>query len=265
MATGGTTDVRTRLALIWDGQRIQWVMGTGRTVAKAGEEPASGLEQFAQACKDLKSRGLGAEVVVWGLRHPDFALVPGTAADGAASAWKLLFGEVPAGAQVRPFRVDGPEGTWVMAEAVAGKAEEAVVAVWPQARLESPTLRFLESAGRQEFGHAQSVVYLDVAQGRALGVRFDAGRLKWAMPVADTAGEGLLYAVVNAMHRDGVAPAEVEVVWSGEVQRDDALWSSFAPFFPKMGLLMAFQPVEWTPAGLREQRWAGVANLWACG
>jgi hypothetical protein len=264
MGTGGTTDARTRLAFQWDGQRIQWVLGTGRTLTKAGEEPAHGVEQFIQACKDLKNRGLQAEVVVWGLRHPDFALLPGSASGGAMGAWKLLYGEVPAGCAVRSFVVDGPEGTWVMAEAHKEAIAQAVVDVWPQARLESPTLRFIEAAGRQEWGHRESVLYLDVAQGRALGVRFDRGGLKWAMPVQDIAGEGLLYAAVNAMHRDGVAPGEVEVVWSGEVVRDDALWTAFLQFFPRTGMLTAFHPIEWGPEGLREQRWAGVANLWAC-
>jgi hypothetical protein len=84
MATG-ETDVsryRTFLLLGWDGRSLQWASGQAGTIDAMGEEAALDAASFEKACSQLKSKGLGDEMVVFHHRHAFFTLAPSSVSKG---------------------------------------------------------------------------------------------------------------------------------------------------------------------------------------
>ena len=111
MGTGGTDPLG--LVLHWDGHRVQWCARSGPLVHKVGEWPARDEASLVQGLELLKSQGDLVEWVVWGFRHPDFALAPGhvTEEEGAAQLWARLSDRRPRALQgVGGARFQGQQG-----------------------------------------------------------------------------------------------------------------------------------------------------------
>lgn len=259
MGTGGTDPLG--LVLHWDGHRVQWCARSGPLVHKVGEWPARDEASLVQGLEVLKSQGDLVEWVVWGFRHPDFALAPGhvTEEEGAA-VYRLQWGKGPAG--VRVFGSEGWAAGWGLVEAQEAALEARVRGVWPQAVRRSAAAACLEAWGRESKGHG-TCVYWDLSPGRALGSIWRSGQLRWALAVDAVEPDDLLYLTVNALHRQGASVEEARVGCSGEVAEGDGMWTGFHRFFGELVCIVPDSTLHrWEgEAELRLQRWWGLMNL----
>ena len=261
MGTGGTDPLNW--VWHWDGMRLQWCVRSGAVVHKVGEEPAAGVAQLKEVLQGLKSKGMTGESVTWAMRHADFALAPGWMnATEAESVFRLQMGASPAGVQVH--RAEGGGQDWALIEARDAELEAFVCGLWPQAVRKSGAFACLEGWGRvaRMAGRGGVKVFWDLAPDRALGSIWKGGELRWALAVGPQLPDDLLYLMVNALHRQELPVEGAEVLWSGEVAVDDAIWEGVGRFFAPMSLLLPdLQVHRMEEPDLRLHRWWGLLNL----
>lgn len=266
MATG-ETDVsryRTFLLLGWDGRSLQWASGQAGTIDEVGEEVALDVASLEQVCLQLKSKGLGDESVVFHHRHAFFTLSPASVSKGHEEQLMLLHLGAQSNAQANQYFHSDAFGDElaVMERWESSGLKATVQSHWPQARFESSALRWIEKIGADSRNVAGPLIAVDIGVHRALLARLDQGRLVWAMVTDDLEGEGLLYHIVNAMHRDGLEPAtsDSKIVLSGEVERGDSWTLAFERFFNHVEIV----ELDLNVSGVKTQRWALHSQLVTC-
>lgn len=270
METGATeagmTGLAGHLLLQWDGVRLQWLVGTGRVVHNFGESPAKDPKELEFVCRELHGKGLTADQVVWSQRFPSFSLWPAVlVGEDAEAAFRLEHNGQDAGGVKKFLTSSLGEEMFVIEPGLTG-VEALFVSVWPQARRVSSIIAFLEAAIRQDAALGASSICIDVGQRRALMLQTKGKSLKLAQIMPFTDPEGLLYHVVNALHRNGLEPATCGAVvrWSGEIQKDGTRWKLFSRFFPEMEILSGFRAMDWGEHDVRRERWTSLTNLTAC-
>lgn len=271
MATGGTDAVVAGglagfLLLQWDGLRLQWLVGTGREVHNLGESPAKDLKELEFVCRELCSKGLVADEVVWAHRLPSFSLWPSVLIGASADAAFRLEHKGWDRDEVATFLTQSLGEDMVVVEPGFVEVGEMLQSVWPQARRVSAVATFLESAVRQDGSLGAKSIYLDVGHKRTLLVMTDGKALLQAQTIPSSDPESILYHVANVLHRDGREPATCGAVvrWSGEVKRGGTRWALFSRFFPDMEMHFGFRSMQWGEHEVRRERWGSVTNLTSC-
>ena len=263
----GETDVsryRTFLLLGWDGRSLQWASGQAGSIDKVGEEAALDAAAFAEACSQLKNKGLGDESVVFHHRHAFFTSSPASVSKGREEQLMSLHLGAQSSTQANQYFHSDAFGDElaVLERWESSGLKSTVQSLWPHARFESSTLRWIEKIGADSRNATGPLIAVDIGVHRALLARLDQGRLMWAMATEDLEGEGLLYHIVNAMHRDGLEPANSgsKIVLSGEVEHGDAWTLAFERFFNHVEIV----ELDMNVSGIKTQRWALHSQLVTC-
>tara|TARA_B110000285_G_C15098336_1_gene603457 strand:- start:34 stop:816 length:783 start_codon:yes stop_codon:yes gene_type:complete len=252
------------LILGWDGRSLLWSNGAAGRTEQAGEVEATDPASLNAACLNLKASGLGKEVVVFHRRHAFFTAAPASVAEGhEEQLLRLHLGPQEGAYSNQVFHSEAFGDDMVLMERWESEAvQRDVQRVWPHARFESSTLRWLEKIGADSRVGEGPMIAVDIGLTRALLARLEEGQLKWAIVTEDLEGDGLLYHVVNAMHQDGLEPAAsgAQIMLSGEVERGDAWHSVFNQFFSQVKIV---QP-EMKEVGMKTQRLALHSNIIKC-
>lgn len=264
--SGATGSLAGFLLLQWDGLRLQWLVGTDRVVHNCGEQPAKDLREFEFTLRDLHGKGLTADRVIWSLRSPSISVWPAILVEGVEEQAFRLEHKSLEGMQVRVFRSEGMAEEHVFVEAAEKSVGELVESVWPQAERVSAIQQWAEAAIRQDLAMKASSICLDVGHKRTLLVRTVVGVPQQIQILPSSDPEGLLYHVVNGLHRNGLEPANCGAVvrWSGETAMGDTRWTLFSRFFPEMEINAGFRGMQWGELNLRRERWVSLTNLTAC-
>jgi hypothetical protein len=263
----GETDVSQYSAFLlvgWDGRSLQWSHGHAGSIDDVGEEPADDSASLKAACLKLKNSGLGQEVVLFHHRHAFFTTAPASVAKGHEERLMTLhLGARENTKSNQFFHSDAFGDELVVMERWESDAlQQDIQGIWPHVRFESSSLRWLEKVAADSRDAAGPMIAVDIGVQRALLARFESGRLMWAMVTEDLEGEGLLYHIVNALHRDGLEPASsgAMILLSGDVERGDAWTIAFDRFFNQVEIVQPMMEI----AGIKTQRWALLANLASC-
>lgn len=269
MGTGGT-DLHADSAFLligWDGRVVQWALGHSGAITKMRKEIASDAAGIAEICQSIHDQEVEAASVVFHFRHALFSLAPATVVRGVENEVVTLHaGPGMDIDSVRSFHSDVFGEELVLMERIQNEAWNAVQQVWPQAKLESSSLRWLEAAVNHSRDENRPQVYIDLSSHKVLLARFDEGELAWSMVSSDLDGEGVLYSVVNAMHRDGLAPGAdgTHVFLSGDIEEGHDVVLSFRRFFPKVEIFSGWFDGRIEPAGIKTQQWALLTQLASC-
>jgi hypothetical protein len=266
MVTGETdvTELSKYLILGWDGRILQWSSGQKGEIIEAGEESILSIEGLLEFCKQLNKNGFGQGAVLFHYRHAFFTVAPSSVAKGHEEEFLEL--HLGPGNEVKShhfFFSDafGDELVFMERWDSAGLRSE-LQQTWPHVRFESSSLRWIENMSAVSRNHSKSVISVDIGTHRALLSRVEKGKLLWAMVSEDLEGEGLLYHIVNALHRDGLEPQSsgAKVLLSGEVEAEGAWIGVFNRFF--MDVERAPSAVE--VPGMKMHGWMLHTNLETC-
>lgn len=228
------------LALGWDGKRLQWLLAQNREVLDWGQFEAEGNGELPEILNTLGRHVAQAVVslnrVVYTAVRPVFTLCPSQLAKGHEQAiMSLHLGESKRNWSIHYSHSFGDEMAMLEVEDEVFKRE--VLSHWPFAKRQSAALAWMEKTAAKS-SQDEVKVLIDSSDDRAVMARIERGQLTWSMTSFDTEGDGILYHVVNALHRDGMTPesADVRVEISGFVSEQDPLIESFKRFFPKVTL-----------------------------
>ncbi len=266
MATGETdvSQYSSYLLLGWDGHTLQWSRGHAGQLIEAGEETSVDSIGFKNACLQLKKRGFGEESVVFHHRHAFFTVAPASVAKGHEEQLMALHLGTREGTKSdQSFHSDAFGDELVVMERWESDALRLEVQnIWPHVQFESSSLRWLEKVGADSRAASSPLIAVDIGNSRALLARLDEGKLMWAMVTEDLEGEGLLYHIVNALHRDGLEPesSKAKVLLSGNVELEDVWFSVFERFFTEVEIVQSEMEVP----GMKTQRWALHSYLATC-
>lgn len=264
----GATDPQF-LLIQWSSPRAQVARGRGRAITCLEEVDAPDGEALSRHFADWKSQGAEADVVIYSPRFTDFSVVPADLAlSMEAEAMAMQFGPSQEKSAVRTFEGVGVNGNWQVLERQANAIESSLLRHFPHAEVDSANFRYIQAVLRQEAsgGSASSstgreVIYIDTDGSRALLVWASKGALKWAVTTSEVAGDGLLYACVNALHRGGVSPEEVHVCISGTPANEGA---SFERFFLKVEVHHGFRSFIHASDGVEHTAWVSLLNMHGC-
>ena len=236
MATGETdsTAFEGTLLIGWDGDRLHWVAADKAKPLDWGMLPE--LDQLDA----LASQFASASSVNLSLLRPVCSIAPIAVAEGVEGhVLALQHGIAGEGTKGKAFHTDRlGEGVAVI-EAGHFADQDVFLSAFPMARWASATLGMIEFAVSEARTNGwTSEVRVDVGDGRALMVHCRNGALRWCAVTEDLAGDGLLYHVVNALHRDGVEVSDpsCRIVFSGLVGEDAAELKQFRRFFQAVEL-----------------------------
>ena len=263
----GETDVTERgrhLNLGWDGRVLQWSTGQKGKVLEMGEESVSNVQGLKSFCGQLREKNFGNDAVLFHFRHPFFTVAPTAVAKGYEDQFmELQLGVKNESESHQFFYSDAFGDELVLMERwdTPGLRSE-LQQIWPHIRFESGLLRWLETIAALSRACKNPIISVDIGTHRALLARVNEGKLLWAMVSEDLEGEGLLYHIVNALHRDGLEPASsgAKVLLSGEVKPDDSWFRVFGRFFNQVE--MASSDIE--VPGINNQGWILHTNLNSC-
>lgn len=231
MATGETdsTAFKGTLLIGWDGERLHWVAAHKAKPHDWGTLPE--LDQLAT----LASQFALASSVHLSLLRPVCSIAPVAVAEGIEGHVLMLqHGVADEGTTSKAFHTDRLGEGAALIEAGHFDEQDVFLGAFPMARWVSATLGMIEFAVSEARTNGwASEVRVDIGEGRALMVHCRDGALRWCSVTEDLAGDGLLYHVVNALHRDGVeaSDASCRVVFSGMVEEDAPVLVQFQRFF----------------------------------
>lgn len=216
------------LLLGWDGERLHWV-----AVSPNGKVIDHGREEELGALSELSARFSGAQVVRVSMLRPVCSLMPTAVATGVEPhVLALQHGPKTDAFTSRTFQSERLGEGMSLIESGHWVDDDVFLSAFPMAQWASATLGAIE-AGLQESRNNEwdATVRIDVGGKRALMMHFQDDALRWCSVTEDVGGDGILYHVVNALHRDGVEldNARCKVVFSGEVE--ERVVEQFQRFF----------------------------------
>ncbi len=231
MVTGETdpTAFEGTLLIGWDGERVHWI-----AVGADGVHD-HGIETEIATLTDLSRRFSSAATVKLSLLRPVSSLMPAAVAAGIEPhVLDLQHGPHDQSQSSRTFLSDRLGEGLALIESGHFGSDDLFLKAFPLGQWASSTLAAIESGMNEvRTGEWAHTVHIDMAQGRALMMRFDAEALRWCSVTEDVAGDGILYHVVNSFHREGVDPTSVpcRVVFSGGIDEDSPIVQQFNRFF----------------------------------
>lgn len=266
METGVIDSIETKADLLlgWDGMRLQWLLAQNLEVLDWGlfeAEDGSNLEASMNSLNKRITEGVGR--VTYTTIRPVFTLCPAQLAKGNEQA-------------IMALHLGGSRKSWstyyshsfgdemAMLEAEDEGLEQAVLSHWPFAKRKSSALAWLEKSAIMS-SNDEVKVLIDCSSERSMMARIENGQLTWSMTSFDTEGDGILYHVVNALHRDGMNPesSNVRVEFSGSVSEGASLMESFKRFFPHVTL--AFPDCSWKSTPPKDLvQWTLLSRLLPC-
>ncbi len=254
METGETDQViETKVApfgllLRWDGFEVQWAwMSKKNEVVNYtfGAREVTQPSMLPEVIRALKSRYKALETVVYSRRYSPVTMLPAVVlqdSEESASMWFNFHNAVALDASgsvhhslLRQQHLESVEGEPVFIEKTDENWEFAVIKSFPQARGVINRAAFMKIAvadSRNKLG--KWVVRVDVGKRGADFVAAFGGKAIWSGYSEGGDVEGMLYNIVNVMHRDGKGPKDliVRISGSGAVE----LKSSLSRFFTEIHL-----------------------------
>ena len=236
MVTGETdpTAFEGTLLIGWDGERVHWIAADAHGISDHGVDSEIG------SLTELSRRFASATAVKLSLLRPVCSLMPAAVAEGIESqVLDLHHGPHDQALTSRTFFSDRLGEGLALIESGHFGSDDLFLKAFPLGQWSSSTLAAIESGMNEvRTGPHAHTVHIDLAQGRALMMRFDAEALRWCSVTEDVAGDGILYHVVNSFHREGVDPtaANCRVVFSGGITEDSPIVQQFKRFFAAVEL-----------------------------
>lgn len=231
MATGETdsTAFEGTLLIGWDGERLHWVAADKAEPRDWGTLPE--LDELGA----LAYRFASASAVNLSLLRPVSSIAPSAVAEGVEGhLLALQHGPAGEGTTSKAFHTDRLGEGVSLIEAGHFADQDIFLGAFPMARWVSATLGMIEFAVSEARTNGwTSEVRVDIGDKRALMMHCRNGALRWCSVTEDLAGDGLLYHVVNALHRDGVDASDptCRVVFSGLVEEHASVLAQFRRFF----------------------------------
>jgi len=236
MVTGETdpTAFEGTLLIGWDGERVHWIAKDGHGISDHGVDSEIG------SLTELARRFASASAVKLSLLRPVCSLMPAAVAEGIEShVLDLHHGPHDEPLTSRSFLSDRLGEGLALIESGHFGSDDLFLKAFPLGQWTSSTLAAIESGMNEVRSDGSAhTIHIDVAQGRALMMRFDAEALRWCSVTQDVAGDGILYHVVNSFHREGLDPTAVQcrVVFSGGITEDAPVVQQFKRFFETVQL-----------------------------
>ena len=222
------------LLIGWDGECVHWIaMGSNGITDHGVDSEISSLTK-------LSHQFSGAAAVKLSLLRPVCSLMPAAVAQGIEThVLGLQHGPQDHTSISRTFLSDRLGEGMALIESGHFGSEDLFLKAFPLGQWTSSTLAAIESGmNAARAALSAHTVHVDVADGRALMMRFDASGLRWCSVTEDVAGDGILYHVVNSFHREDVDPtaAQCRVVFSGGITEDAPIVHQFKRFFETVEL-----------------------------
>ena len=225
------------LLIGWDGECVHWIALDSNGIADHGVDSEIGT------LTELSHRFSGAAAVKLSLLRPVCSLMPAAVAEGIEThVLGLQHGPQDHTSISRTFLSDRLGEGMALIESGHFGSEDLFLKAFPLGQWTSSTLAAIESGMNAARAAASThTVHVDVADGRALMMRFDASGLRWCSVTEDVAGDGILYHVVNSVHREEVDPtaAQCRVVFSGGITEDAPIVHQCKRFFEAVELASA--------------------------
>ena len=230
MATGETEHSRFDGSLLigWDGECLHWVAASqdAEVIDHGKEEELAALDALAQRFPEANNVRLT-------LLRPVCSLIPSAVSTGIESnVLALQHGPKTETFASKSFHSERLGEDVALIESGHWTEEDVFLKAFPMAQWTSATLGAIE-AGLQSARRDgwESSVHIDVGEKRALMMHFRGDALRWCSVTEDLEGDGILYHVVNALHRDGVelGNAQCHVVFTGVPE--ERMLSQFRRFF----------------------------------
>ena len=227
----GETDYNSfdgALLIGWDGDCLHWmaVAPDGSVVGHDREEELAALDALAKRFTQIQDVRLS-------LLRPVCSLMPAAVSAGVEmDVLSLQHGPMNEAFSARTFHSERLGEGVALIESGHWAEDDVFLRAFPMAQWASATLGAIESGLNEARGDAwDATVHIDVGEQRALMMHFRDAALRWCSVTEDLAGDGILYHVVNALHRDGVEleSARCKVLFSGLPQ--DRVLSQFKRFF----------------------------------
>jgi hypothetical protein len=241
------------LLLRWDGFEVQWAWmskNEGIVNYSFGTREVNRPSMLPEVIKALKRRCSSLETVIYSRRFTPVTMLPAIVLDGSdesASDWFDFHNSVVVESSednkstIRKQHLESLDGEPVFIEKTDHEWEVAVIKSFPQARgvvNRASSMKIAVSDSRQNTG--KWVVLVDIGGRGADFVAASEGKAVWTGYSEGDSVEGMLYDIVNVMHREGKGPEDLIVRISGK--GSDELRISLSRFFKK---LTAWGDGEW--------------------
>ena len=242
----GVTDIPsvkvnpTGLLLRWDEREVQWAWvvknssdSESGNAFSFGSRKVNNISMLPEVVRALKGRYKSVNQVVYSKRFAPSTIVPAIVIDNDANAavkW-FKFHHASAGDVVtRVSHLDSVDGEPVFVEGIDEVWDKAVLGAFPQAMAVIQSAALMDIAvGISRQNTEFWVVVVDAGENGADLVAASGGKGVWNSVAAGGDVDGVLYSVVNAMHRADIKPENVMVMLSGEGL--DGLEKTFKRFF----------------------------------
>jgi len=255
METGGTDQVlETKVApfgllLRWDGFEVQWAWMSkinNSVNYSFGSREVNQPSMLPEVIRALKSRSAILETVLYTRRFSPVTMLPAIVLEGSdesASMWFNFHNSIAVESSssgkklmLRQQHLESVEGEPVFIEKTDENWEFAVINSFPQARgivNRASDMKLAVADSRQNLG--KWVIRVDVGKRGADFVAASQGKAVWSGYSEEGNVEGMLYDIVNVMHRDGKGPEDLIIRISGAGAME--LKSSLSRFFKDIHLL----------------------------
>jgi len=237
------------LLLRWDGFEVQWAwMSKINDVVNYsfGSREVNQPSMLPEVIRALKSRSGTLETVLYSRRFSPVTMLPAIVLDGSdesASMWFNFHNAVPIESSsseskslLRKQHLESVEGEPVFLEKTDENWEFSVINSFPQARgivNRAADMKLAVADSRLNMG--KWLIRVDVGKRGADFVAASEGKAVWSGYSEEGNVEGMLYDIVNVMHRDGKGPEDLMIRIAGA--RAVELKSSLSRFFKDIHLL----------------------------
>jgi hypothetical protein len=231
------------LLLRWDGFEVQWAWMSkinDFVNYSFGSREVNQPSMLPEVIRALKSRYGTLETVLYARRFSPVTMLPAIVLEGSdesASMWFNFHNAVALESSssdkkslLRKQHLESVEGEPVFLEKTDENWEFAVINSFPQARgivNRAADMKLAVADSRQNAG--KWVIRVDVGKRGADFVAASEGKAVWSGYSEEGNVEGMLYDIVNVMHRDGKGPEDliIRIAGAGAVE----LKSSLSRFF----------------------------------
>ncbi len=240
METGATNP--SQLLLRWDGSVVQWSSmqngGDGSPVWSYGSREIRMPNMLPEVVQFLHSRFKTVENISFTRRYLSATMIPSIVVESnleAAENWYKLHNSPNEEVALRIQHLDSIDTQPVIIESGDTAWENAVTNSFPQAARISQQASLLKAAVASSRKNSKWVMYVDAGDKGADIVSAKNGVPCYIGATNSGLTDSMLYNIVNAMHRDGLKPGDVQVCLMGEGA--DELSESMRRFFEEVEVL----------------------------
>ena len=240
METGATNP--SQLLLRWDGNVVQWGSvhegEEGALVWSYGSREIRRQNMLPEVIQLLQSRFKNVDNICFTRRFLSATMLPSIVVESnleAAEKWYKLHNSPNEEVALRVQHLDSIDTQPVIIESEDTAWENAVTKCFPQATRISQQASLLKAAVAKSRLTNKWIVYVDAGLKGADVVAAKEGVPCYIGATNSGLTDSMLYNIVNAMHRDGLKPGDVNVCLMGEGAED--LAESMRRFFEEVEIL----------------------------